>query len=352
MKVLALHLPQYHRTPDNDKWWGEGFTDWDNLKKSKPLFEGHEQPIEPLDDFYYDMTNVDTFKFQADLASKYNVFGFIYYHYWFDGKMLLEKPCEILLEHKEIKNNYCFCWANETWARTWDGHENDILIKQNYSGEKDWEKHINYLIPFFKDDRYIKKGNRPVMYFYSCCRIERFNEMIEYWNKKLSEIGFGNLFVVEFINSFNRGNHPINSDRMVQFEPLCTSKYYVSPFVKFKRLMAKKFNLIDFMSYDYVWKIIINNKHKYSKPLYRGAFVNFDNSPRKGKKALIMTNASPKTFKKYLLKLINEPKREYDDEYLVINAWNEWCEGAVLEPTKKNGYGYLEAIKDVIEGHC
>ena len=130
MKILALHLPQYHSIPENDKWWGEGFTDWNNVKKAKPLFEGHQQPIVPLNNNYYDMTKPETLQFQADLANEYGVHGFIYYHYWFNGKLLLEKPCEVLLEHSEIQNHYCFCWANETWARTWDGHDTDILIKQ------------------------------------------------------------------------------------------------------------------------------------------------------------------------------------------------------------------------------
>lgn len=348
MKILALHLPQYHTIPENDKWWGKGFTDWDNVKKSKPLFKGHEQPVVPLNSNYYDMTNIETFAYQAELAREYGVYGFIYYHYWFNGKLLLEKPCEILLKHTEIKNHYCFCWANETWARTWDGHDKDILIKQQYGGEIDWKKHIDYLLPFFKDERYIKVDNKPMMYFYSCCRIEKFNEMIDFWEEILKDNGFAGLHVVEFINSFNKGNKPIKSDRVVEFEPLCTSKYYISPVHKIIRLINKKFSLIDFLSYDYIWKCLLNKKHDYGKKLYRSCFVNFDNSPRKGKKALIMKKASPEKFEKYLKLLIHDNKRNYDNEFLMINAWNEWAEGAMLEPTEQHKYKYLEAIKNCI----
>ena len=348
MKILALHLPQYHSIPENDNWWGEGFTDWVNVKKAKPLFNGHNQPVVPLNEDYYDMTNWKTLKHQADLAEQYGVYGFIYYHYWFNGKLLLEKPCEVLLQYSEINNHYCFCWANETWARTWDGHDTDILIKQEYSGEEDWKKHIEYLLPFFKDERYIKVNNKPMMYFYSCCRIERFNEMIDYWNEVLRKNGFKGMHVVEFVNSFNKGDRDINSDIVVEFEPLCTSKYYISPFKKAMRLINKKFSLIDFMSYDYVWKQLINKNHDYGKPLYRSCFVNFDNSPRKGRKALIMKGSSPEKFAKYLKQLIKDNHRNYNDEFLIINAWNEWAEGAMLEPTKKDKYGYLESIQYVM----
>ena len=349
MKILALHLPQYHSIPENDKWWGKGFTDWVNVKKAKPLFKGHNQPIVPLNENYYNMTDIKTFEYQINLAKKYSVYGFIYYHYWFNGKLLLEKPCEILLQHPELNNHYCFCWANETWARTWDGHDTDILIKQEYSGEKDWKAHIEYLLPFFKDKRYIKVNNKPMMFFYSCCRIKKFNQMIEYWNKILLNNGFSGIHVVEFINSFNKGDKNISSDIIAVFEPLCTSKYYISPLHKIIRLLNKKLSLIDFMSYDYVWEKLINKRHDYGKKIYRSCFVNFDNTARKGKKALIMKGSSPEKFKKYLKQLIEDNKRDYDDNFLIINAWNEWAEGAILEPTEENRFEYLEAIKSCLE---
>lgn len=347
MKVIAMHLPQYHSIPENDEWWGEGFTDWVNVKKAKPLYKGHEQPIVPLYGNYYDMTNVETLKQQAELANKYGIYGFCYYHYWFNQKLLLEKPCEILLNHPEINQRYCFCWANETWARTWDGKDTDILIKQEFGGKEDWDAHIKYLIPFFEDKRYIRINNRPVMFFYSCIRIERFNEMIDYWNKKLQESGIEKIYVVEFVNSFNNGKNDIHSDVLVEFEPHCACRYSVSNLVKAKRVICKKFGMTDFLSYDHVWKKILNNKETYGgKRLWRGAFVSFDNSPRKGKKGMILKGSTPEKFGKYLSLLANNQKRNYVDDVIVVNAWNEWAEGAVLEPTEQNKYGYLEKIKE------
>lgn len=349
MKVLALHLPQYHVIPENNEWWGNGFTDWVNVKKAKPLFKGHEQPLIPYKYNYYDMTNVDTIKTQAETANKFGIYGFIYYHYWFNGKKLLEKPCEILLKNQEIKTNYCFCWANETWARTWDGKEKEILIKQTFGGIEDWKSHIKYLINFFKDERYIKINNRPIMFFYSCNRIDNFNNMIEYWNEELKKYGFDNLLVVEFVNSFNSGKHNINSDIITEFEPLNTARYSVSNICKLKRFICKRIGIIDFLSYDYIWKCLLNNKKSYgNKKIFRSAFVNFDNSPRKGKKSLIMKDASPEKFKAYLADLIKLKNRNYDDSFLIINAWNEWAEGAVLEPSENYGYKYLEAVRSVL----
>ena len=350
MKVLALHLPQYHIIPENNEWWGNGFTDWVNVKKAKPLFNGHEQPLIPYKHNYYDMADINTIRRQANLAKSYGIYGFCYYHYWFNGKLLLEKPCELLLENKNIDINYCFCWANETWARTWDGKDTEILIKQTFGGIEDWEKHIQYLIKFFHDKRYIKINNRPLMFFYSCSRIKDFNNMIDYWNKKLEQFGFEKIFVVEFVNSFNSGKSKISSDVITEFEPLNTARYTVSNFCKLKRLICKKIGLTDFLDYDYIWTCLLKNHKNYNnKKIFRSAFVDFDNSPRKGKKSLIMKGASPEKFKWYLNKLVRLKNRNYDDNFLIINAWNEWAEGAVLEPSENYGFQYLEAVKDVMK---
>ena len=343
-----MHLPQYYANPDNDKWWGQGFTDWNNVKKAKPLYKGHYQPVVPLDHNYYNMTDVNTLKHQAELAKKYGVYGFCYYHYWFNGKLLLEKPCEILLENSEIDEKYCFCWANETWARTWDGKDTDILIKQVYGGKDDWDAHLQYLLRFFKDKRYIKIDNKPVMFFYSAARIDDFNEMIKYWTDKLKDAGFSGLYVVEFVNSFNNGKNDIHSDVLVEFEPHCAARYSVSNFVKARRVLCKKLGLTDYLSYDTVWKSILNNHEDYGgKKLWRGAFVDFDNSPRKGKKGMVFRGGNPEKFETYMRQLISNTSRNYVDDYVVVNAWNEWAEGAHLEPDEKNKYGYLQAISNV-----
>lgn len=349
MNILAMHLPQYHVFPENEQWWGKNFTDWTNVKKAKPLFSGHDQPLVPYNNFYYDMTDINTLKFQEKISREYGIYGFCYYHYWFNGKLLMEKPCELLLKHKEINQKFCFCWANETWSRTWDGKEDDILIKQEYGGIEDWDRHFNYLLDFFKDGRYIKINNSPVIFIYSCSRLQRFNEMVSYWRSKAKANGFSNIFVVEFVNSFNSGKNNNDTDIIVEFEPLCTARYAVSNFVKFKRFINKKMNRMDLLDYDYIWNCLLKNRRKYNKKIWRSAFVNFDNSPRKGKRSLILKNASPEKFGRYLKMLVESKARDYDDNFLVINAWNEWAEGAVLEPSINNGFEYLNKVKNIIE---
>ena len=162
MKVLALNLPQFHEVPENNEWWGQGFTEWTNVKKAKPVYEGHVQPMEPIDGYYYDLSKPEDVIRQTELAKKYGVSGFVYFHYWYEGRKMLEKPCEILLAHPEADIEYCFCWANHSWTRAWDGKEQDVLLKQTYGGEDDWKAHLQYLLPFFKDERYIKRDNKPM----------------------------------------------------------------------------------------------------------------------------------------------------------------------------------------------
>ena len=166
MKIIAFYLPQFHNIPENDEWWGDGFTEWTNVKKAKPLYEGHMQPRVPLGGNYYNLLDDNVKIWQADLAKKYGVYGFCYYHYWFNGKMLLEKPMEQMLANKEVDIPFCICWANEPWTKAWVGDERKLLIAQEYGQEEEWKQHFMYLLPFFKDERYITKNGKPLFVFY------------------------------------------------------------------------------------------------------------------------------------------------------------------------------------------
>ena len=184
MKTIAMYLPQFHRVAENDAWWGEGFTDWSAMNRAKPLFDGHKQPKKPLNNYQYDLLEKETFLWQEQLMRAHGVYGFCFYHYWFkDGRRILEKPAENLLRWKEIQIPFCFSWANESWGRSWSNISNQnvwasafepkenrkgdgILLEQAYGNEEDWTEHFNYLLPFFQDPRYIKKGSQPVMLIY------------------------------------------------------------------------------------------------------------------------------------------------------------------------------------------
>ncbi len=345
MKVLALHLPQFHRIPENDEWWGEGFTEWDNVRRALPLFEGHDQPRIPLGG-PYDLSDPKTIIRQHELATKYDIDGFIYYHYWFNGKRLLEKPVEMLLDLPEANREFCLCWANEPWTRAWDGKNHQILMEQTFGGEPDWQAHIDYLIPFFQDSRYIRLDGHPLFFVYTPNKIPDFDAMIRYWNAELEKTSIPSLYVVEFLSSFNLSPSSKMSSAVMEFEPLYSARYEVSNLVKAKRFLRKRLRTIDGLDYDYLWNCLLRRKRAYlGKRLIKGCFVNFDNSPRKGKRAFITKGATPEKFGRYLTKLMEIP-RENQEDIVVINAWNEWGEGAVLEPDEANGYAWLEAVRD------
>lgn len=359
-KIMAFYLPQYHEIPENNQWWGEGFTEWTNTKKAKPLFKGHYQPRTPYNDYYYNLLDKKSLQWQADLMKKYNVYGLCMYHYWFNGKKLLEKPMEILLDNKDIDLNYCMCWANETWARTWDGKEKDILIKQEYGDKEDWIKHLEYMMKFFNDKRYIKDNGRPVLVIYKTQLIPQINEMVKCWQEYLKKNNMPKIKIVEIFNAKQNKCYCNESEAYIEFEPNYTwskereengiIKYGYS---KLKIHSKKILNMkkppkifLDIKYYDKVWNSILNRKREINgREVYLGAFVNWDNTARKGYNATITQGSTPEKFSKYLSKQYKIATEVTNSEYIFINAWNEWAEGTYLEPDKKYKYGYLEAVK-------
>lgn len=350
MKILSLYLPAYHQIKENDEWWGEGFTEWDNVKQASKLYKEHMQPMIPLNNNYYDLSKKEDIEKQIKIANKYKVSGFIFYHYWLDtNRLILEKPAEILRNEIKSKIEYCFCWANHSWFTTWHGKESKILLEQKYQGKEDWIEHIKYLEKFFQDDRYIKINGRPMLYIYNPNEIPNYNEMIDTWNEYLNRKGYENIYVVEYIFTKNPKLYSIKSDAVMEFEPLYTTRFDVSNFNKFKRLICKKLKITDFQDYNKLWNKNIRRKRRYNgKRIIKSCFVGWDNSPRKGKNSMIVKNCSPENFGYNLNKLINNNRKDTDNEILVINAWNEWGEGAMLEPTEKYKYEYLEKIRDVV----
>ena len=352
-KIIAFYLPQYHEIPENSKWWGNGFTEWVNVKSAKPLFKSHYQPKIPYRNNYYDLSNVDVIFDQAKLANYYGVDGFCFYHYWFEGKKLLEKPMEMLLEKPEIKINYCVSWANETWSRRWSGEEKKILIKQTYGGEEDWEKHLQYLLPFFRDPRYIKVDEKPVILLYRAFEIEKCEEMLVYWEERMMEEGFNGIYIVETLNSVQKKGYIEKSSAYVEFEPMYTIYGKLNYFIRSYRYCfnhLKLFNLgfRDYLSYDKVCKKIVSRQNNNDKKTYLGAFPSWDNTARKGKAGLVIKNSSPEKFKDFFSAQYRK-SMELNNEFIFINAWNEWGEGAYLEPDEQYKFQILTSIKEVKE---
>lgn len=360
MKIITFYLPQFHEIKENNDWWGKGFTEWTNVKKSKALFLGHNQPRVPLDNNYYDLSNIETLRWQARLAKKYGIYGFCFYHYWFNGKLLLEKPIKKFLLDKSIDLPYCMSWANEPWTRSWDGKSKKILMKQSYGYEDDWERHFQYLLPFFKDERYIKIDNKPVFLIYKSKDINDRDKMINYLSNRAKNNGFSGIYFVDTDRGTDNDYSRSSFSAVVEFEPtrtLYTNNILSLWLRRVYRYFVKTFNYT--LKKEFLVNPPRNTKDVYKKSLKSrpnkeiktipGAFVSWDNSPRRKNNSSIMLEPSKDEFEKYISSKIFLGQNKYQSEYLFINAWNEWAEGAYLEPDTVNKYSYLEAIKSVLD---
>lgn len=352
MKLIAMYLPQFHEIPENNDAWGNGFTEWTNVKKAKPLFLGHNQPRVPLHNNYYNLLEDGVLEKQMTMAKKAGIYGFCFYHYWFGGRMVLEKPVRMLLENKNIDFHYCFSWANEPWTKTWHGAggNKEILIPQTYGGQEEWEAHYNYFRPYFMDDRYVKEDNRPVLLIYRLRNISRFNEMLRYWNECAKKDGFAGVFAV----SMNKGREHVEKscwvNASVDFEPNNTRAEVMNEtaFLQPKETKSLLWNwfAVKRMDYKKLNKKMISTPH--AKNHFRMAFVDFDDSPRRGLRAVIAKGSTPQRFGRYLKEFIRISQKE-GNKYLFINAWNEWGEGNYLEPDERHGYGYLKQIRQAVK---
>ncbi|HFD7561535.1 TPA: glycoside hydrolase family 99-like domain-containing protein [Providencia rettgeri] len=348
MKILAYYLPQFHEIPENNEWWGKGFTEWTNVKKAKPLFNNHNQPRVPLNKNYYNLLDSTVMEKQSKIAKEYGIDGFCFYHYWFDGKLLLEKPLINLLKNKNIDLDFCLCWANEPWARTWDGKNKDILIEQKYGNKADWKKHFDYLVSYFNDPRYIKVNGKPMLVLYKTKDIPDLEQMLLYWNELASQHGFYNgIHIVETMGGKQAKPLSKLSSAVVEFEPsislgLENNRYYWL-LNKIKMLFNRGLYRIN---YPQISNISISRNIDYGKERYVGCFPGWDNTPRKNNKGVVFENNTPENFYSYLLKQLEKSGK---DSFIFINAWNEWAEGAYLEPDEYNKYSLLESVKKAKE---
>ena len=250
IKALALYLPQFHKIDENDKWWGKGFTEWTNVKKAHPLFHNHHQPRIPGDKFgyleYYDLTDINTIKKQIHLAKSHGIYGFAIYYYWFSGKILLEKPINILLNNKDIKFPFLLIWANENWTRKWDGREKEILIKQEYK-EGDPELFIEDIKKYLVDTRYIKINKKPALGIYEPSKIPKLKETIMILRGKSREINIGELFILVCLNENKIENiKNLNLfDAAYEFPPKNSNGHYI---IKFKNIV---FYTTNFLNHNY-----------------------------------------------------------------------------------------------------
>jgi hypothetical protein len=367
IRPIALYLPQFHPIPENDEWWGKGFTEWRNVVNAKPRFKGHYQPHLPADLGFYDLRLPETRQAQADLASEYGIYGFCYYHYWFNGKRILERPFQEVFESGKPDFPFMLCWANENWTRIWDGGNNMVLLKQDHNREDDI-RHINTLIPYFKDDRYIKVNGRPVFAIYKDLHFPNVRETIRTFKSECKKHGL-DLYICNFEREggTTKGDSSgLNFDAAIEFQPL---SYALSEFLERTKkerepsfLTLKRYK--DFISRRILGEKIEKNfivdlarfvefdleRKAPSYKIFPGVSPSWDNTSRRvGKRANIFINSSPQLFKKWVEnKVRNFQPYSPDENFLFINAWNEWAEGNHLEPCQKYGHEYLKALNDGI----
>ncbi len=350
VKILSYYLPQFYPTPENDLWHGKGFTEWHKVKSTNPLFYGHYQQRSPHEDAgYYTLTNTEILKKQSRWMKQAGVHGQVFYHYWFSGKLILEKPAQMLLADPSIEIPFCFCWANENWTRKWDGNESEILLQQNYSAE-DAADFIKYLIPFFKDSRYIKIDGRPVIFIYRPSSIPDFSLYQRIWQETCARENIAAPYVVAVLTRGATSPHDFGMDAGCE---RVLHDWTAGGVKDIRKTLHPYWDIRgSVLDYEDVADYYMSQKPHSDFTYFRSIIPSWDNTPRYASEAYIIHNSSPKKFQEWLEHLIQdaEQRLEANQRFVLINAWNEWAESAILDPDSRYGYAYLNAIGRALSG--
>ncbi|WP_114347654.1 glycoside hydrolase family 99-like domain-containing protein [Paracoccus lutimaris] len=348
-RLIAFYLPQFHAIPENDAWWGKGFTEWTNVRPAKPMFPGHYQPHEPLDLGYYDLTDIEAQKRQIELAKLYGLGGFCFYWYWFGGKRLLEKPVENWLNNPELDFPFCVCWANENWTRRWDGKDSEIIMGQKHSPADDLA-FIAELGPYLRDPRYIRINGKPLVLVYRPSALPDAAATAGRWRNWCRQNGIGEIYLA-YTQSFELADPRVYGfDAAIEFPP-----NNASPTVLTDRIegLDPEFNGI-----VYDWNFYVDRSRDYPQPDYRlirSVCPAWDNTARRKKGGAIFLNNTPGEYATWLGNAITRTLADAptpDERIIFCNAWNEWAEGAHLEPDTRFGYAWLETTRDALDPHA
>jgi lipopolysaccharide biosynthesis protein len=355
--LIAFYLPQFHPIPENDEWWGKGFTEWANTAKAKPRFKGHYQPHIPADLGFCDLRVPEVRESQAELARAHGIHGFCYYHYWFNGRRMLERPFNEVLASGRPDFPFCLCWANENWTRAWDGGNRHILLSQSYNHEDDLA-HIRSLLPALRDPRYIRIGGRPLLLVYRTELLPAPARTAEIWREEAHLGGVGELYLVR-VESFEQNVDPvgIGFDAAVEFAPdwrkMGRAKYdnRLGRLLRAMGLVEKGYMQNRVNAYDDLVRNMLAKPDPQFQH-YRCVTPGFDNSPRRAKDSVIFADSSPHAYGNWLAQTVSRTRRRFnnpEEQIVFINAWNEWGEGNHLEPDLKWGRRYLEETKKALD---
>jgi lipopolysaccharide biosynthesis protein len=357
LRALAFYLPQFHPIPENDRWWGQGFTEWTNVAKARALFPGHHQPHLPADLGFYDLRVPEVRQLQADLAREHGLSGFCYYHYWFNGRRLLDRPFDEVLASGKPDFPFCLCWANENWTRTWNGGDHEVLMPQSHSAADD-RAHIDHLLRAFADPRYIRIDGRPLFLVYRTALLPDPSRTAEIWRERARAAGLEDLYLVR-VENWQQDVDPktIGFDAAVEFAP----DWRVLGLPRFHRetwdLVARvrhRLGRIGIIPRVY----LEHHVHRYddlvermlAKPpaaykRFRCATPRWDNSARRATNSVIFRDSTPEAYERWLRRLVTDTNEAFhgEERLVFVNAWNEWAEGNHLEPDQRWGRAYLEA---------
>jgi len=358
IRIIAFYLPQFHPIPENDKWWGKGFTEWTNVGKAKPLFRGHYQPKIPADLGYYDLRLPIVREQQVKLAQEAGIEGFMYWHYWFgNGKQLMSDIFDDVLKSGKPEFPFCLGWANHSWyAKDWnsnDSKKDQILIEQTYLGEKDYRDHFEKVLQAFKDPRYIKMGNKPIFLIFDTLNLP--TEFISLWNEWAKKEGFTDgIYFIGYIKS-----HQVNSKvevltkgySAVTFERIKEVYFENKIMLKFLNILANKIlrnRPIFAREYKKAYPAFVNKIEDSDNNVIPCLLPNWDHTPRSGKKGLLLVNSTPEHFKEFS-KMVLDIVKQKENKLIFLKSWNEWGEGNYMEPDLKFGNKYIYALREAIE---
>lgn len=347
VRLIAFYLPQFHPVAENDRWWGPGFTDWQNVVRGTPLFDGHYQPHLPGALGFYDLRLDEVRRKQVELARANGIHGFCYYYYWFNGRRILEHPLDRYVADPSIDFPFCICWANENWSRRWDGGNHEVLLVQEHDTASDM-KFIRDVIPLLKDPRYIRVNGLPLLVLYRADLLKIPAATAAGWREECEKAGLPGIHLCA-AQTFNLGDpRPYGFDSACEFPPHGHAVGQLT-----REHLKGLANDFDGWVCDYE----LVARHSLTAPppdypLYRGIFPGWDNTARKRRQALIFHNADPARFEYWLRGLVAYTRQNLvgDQRIVFVNAWNEWAEGAHLEPDLKHGSAYLEATKRALGG--
>ncbi|MBD8565755.1 glycoside hydrolase family 99-like domain-containing protein [Oxalobacteraceae sp. CFBP 13730] len=347
-RLITFYLPQYYPVPDNDKFWGKGFTEWTNTAKARRRFPGHYQPHVPADLGFYDLRVAETRQAQADLARQYGIEGFCYYHYWFgNGKRVLERPFAEVLASGEPDFPFCLCWANETWSGVWHGAENRVLIEQTYPGAEDDQRHFDSLLPAFNDRRYMKVDGKPIFVVYRPFKITDTKATIARWREMAARAGLPGIYFVGVCSADQPNPEDFGFDASIYNAnaPLRAWGSWKNPVTLFKHAAYRRLGVPTIHDYEKSIKYFLPDALPATR--YPSVINSWDNTPRSGVRGLVLTGATPQLYGKALKKafdLTRDRAQGADARLVFLKSWNEWAEGNHLEPDLRDGHQYLEAI--------